>query len=258
MKVSTTICTYHRTINGDGNNLIKKFSRAGLDNFNVLFDNQKTFSKNEIEDLYESTACLYSDDDFVRYDFNKHIDKNHRWGSHQNPKYFYAHFRMLVFYLKNPNFDHYWFFDDDVDFEGDLKTLLDNYINEPEDFIAIQAFKKEDYKELPKVSIANNNMKGSHGHWLYSCPGPGDYFKSTFRHVGSFFPIVRFTKKSMNYLLELHKEGFYGYSEGFVPTSIASNGLGVASMMDEFNNFYIQNNNCKLFHKGSEFTWAWL
>ena len=52
MKVSTTICTYHRTINGDGNNLIKKFSRAGLDNFNVLFDNQKTFSKNEIEDYF--------------------------------------------------------------------------------------------------------------------------------------------------------------------------------------------------------------
>ena len=164
---------------------------------------------------------------------------------------------MLVFYLKNPNFDHYWFFDDDIDFEGDLKALLNNYITEPEDFIAIQAFKKEDYKELPKVSVANNNMKGSHGNWLNLCPGPGDHFESTSRHVGSFFPIVRFTKNAMNYLLELHKEGFYGYSEGFVPTSIASSGLGVASMMDEYNNFHIKNN-CKLFHKGSEFTWAWL
>jgi hypothetical protein len=259
MNVATTICSYHRTLEGDGNKLIKKFSRSGLDNFRVLFDNQKKIDQNYIEEKYESKACLYDDDDFIKHNFNKPINHNHRWGSHQNPKYFYAHFRMLVFYLKNPDFDHYWFFDDDVDFDGDMKLFLDNYKNQNEDFLAIQAFKKEDYLEFPKISIINNRMKGSHGNWLEWSPGPGDNFESKSRHIGSFFPIVRFTKNAMNYLLDLHREGFYGYSEGFVPTSLASSGFSVASIMDEFNNFFIENNtNCKLYHKGSEFTWEWL
>lgn len=259
MNIATIICSYHRTLEGDGNKLIKKFSKSGLDNFKVLFDNQKNLDQNYIEEKYESSACLYDNTDFEKYNFNKPISKYHRWGSHQNPKYFYAHFRMLIFYLKNPQFDAYWFFDDDVDFNGDLKAFLDNYKDQDEDFIAIQAFKKEDYSEFPKISVINNRMKGSHGNWLEWSPGPGDKFESKSRHIGSFFPIVRFTKNSMNYLLELHNEGFYGYSEGFVPTSLASSGFSVASMMNEFNEFFVdKKTDCKLFHKGSDFTWEWL
>lgn len=259
MKTATVICSYHRTLEGDGNKLIKKFGKSNLDNFFVLFDNQKKLDHKYVEENYESNVCFYDDEDFKKHSFNKPISRYHRWGSHQNPKYFYAHFRMLVFYIKNNQFDHYWFFDDDVNFEGDIKSLLDNYKNQTEDFIAIQAFKKENYEEFPKISVINNGMKGSHGNWLGLCPGPGDNFKSQDKHIGSFFPIVRFTKKAMNYLLDLHNEGFYGYSEGFVPTSLASGGFGVASMMDEFNNFFIKNNsNCVLFHKGAKFTWEWL
>ena len=62
----------------------------------------------------------------------------------------------------------------------------------------------------------------------------------------------------MEHLMNLHKEGYFGYSEGFVPTSLASDGFKVSSMMDEFNNFFIENNICTLYHKGSKFTWEWL
>lgn len=259
MKVCNAVCSYARTLEGSGNELIKKFSRSGLDNFYVLFDNKGDLSKQHVEEKYESAVCLYNDEDFKQNEFDKPIDTRHRWGSHQNPKYFYAHFRMLVFYLKNPDFDQYWFFDDDVDFEGDIKDFFEIYKKQKEDFIAIQAFKKEGYKEFPKISVINDKMKGSHGNWLGLCPGPGDNFKSREKHIGSFFPIVRFTKKAMDYLLEIHRQGFYGYSEGFVPTSLASQGFEVASMMDEYNNFFIENkSNCTLFHKGIKFTWEWL
>lgn len=259
MSTATVICSYHRTTEGDGNKLIKKFGKSNLENFSVLFDNQKKLDHEYVKEKYESDVCFYDDEDFKKYNFNKPINRNHRWGNHQNPKYFYAHFRMLVFYLKNPQFEYYWFFDDDVDFDGDLKYFLDEYKNEKEDFMAIQAFKKEDYLEFPKISIVNNKMKGSHGNWLNWSPGPGDNFESKSRHIGCFFPIVRFSKESMNYLLELHNEGFYGYSEGFVPTSLASSGFSVASMMSESNEFFLKNkSNCKLFHKGSKFTWEWL
>jgi hypothetical protein len=259
MNICTTVCSYARTLEGSGNDLMRKFGKSGLDNFYVLFDNQGNLSLDNVVEKYESNVCLYGDEDFKDYKFDKPIDTRHRWGSHQNPKYFYAHFRMLVFYLKNPGFDHYWFFDDDVDFDGDLKAFLDTYKTEEEDFIAIQAFKKEEYPEFPKISVINNKMKGSHGGWLGLCPGPGDNFMSQTKHIGSFFPIVRYTKKAMDYLMDLHKQGFYGYSEGFVPTSLASNGFKVASMMDEFNNLFIENkSNCTLFHKGIKFTWEWL
>lgn len=259
MKVCNVVCSYARTLEGSGNNLIKKFSQSGLDNFYVLFDNKDNLSKEYVEEKYESSACLYNDEDFKLNSFDKPIDTKHRWGCHQNPKYFYAHFRMLVFYLKNPDFDHYWFFDDDVDFEGNIKDFFETYKKEEEDFIAIQAFKKEDYKEFPKISIMNGGMKGSHGNWLGLCPGPGDNFKSQEKHIGCFFPIVRFSKKAMDYLLNIHKQGFYGYSEGFVPTSLASEGFKVASMMDEHNNLFVENkSDCTLFHKGIKFTWEWL
>jgi hypothetical protein len=127
MNICTTVCSYARTLEGSGNDLIRKFGKSGLDNFYVLFDNQGNLSLDNVVEKYESNVCLYGNEDFKDHKFDKPIDTRHRWGSHQNPKYFYAHFRMLVFYLKNPGFDHYWFFDDDVDFNCDLKAFLDKH-----------------------------------------------------------------------------------------------------------------------------------
>lgn len=253
------VSSYHRTMEGDGNRNIRKFAGQNIENFFVLFDNQNGVDERSVSQAYGCNVCLYGDRDFARLGFDKPIDARHRWGSHQNPKYFYAHFRMLVFYLNNPGMRHYWFFDDDVSFDGDLKSFLDSYESVDDDFLAIQAFKKEEYPEFPRVGVINSRMSGSHGGWLGLCPGPGDRFKEKTRHLGSFFPIVRFSPKAMEYLLRLHGEGYYGYSEGFVPTSLASAGFKVASMMDEFNNFFIANTtDCKLYHKNTEFTWEWL
>lgn len=261
MKVSSTICSYHKSLSGGTNDLIKKFACSNLDNFYILFDNQTNLDRSYIIDRYNwENICLYNNDTFKQYEFNKSIDTRHRWGNHQNPKYFYAHFRMLVFFINNPDFDYYWFFDDDVDFSGDLKIFLDNYKSESEDFLAIQAFKKENYQEFPKISTINNRMSGSNGQWLDWCPGPGDNFQLSTKHIGSFFPIVRFSNKAMKFLLDIHNLGYYGYSEGFVPTTLASNGYSVASMMNEFNGYFIKcdNSQCQLFHKNIPFTWEWL
>lgn len=258
MKTCVAVSTYHKTLND--NNNIMLFKEQNLDNFYILFDNSKNIVHEELVRSYKTNnICDYSELEFNHFNFNKPIDLRHRWGSHQNPKYFYAHFRMLMMFLKNPDFDYYWFFDDDVTFTGNIKQFLYdyNYIND--DFIAIQAFKKENYIGLPRISIINDKMLGSHGNWLSLCPGPGDNFKTTDKHIGSFFPIVRFSNRAMNFLYRIHQEGYYGYSEGFVPTSLASEGYYVSSMLDENNNFYIPNQtNCQLYHKGIDFTWAWL
>lgn len=252
------VSSYHRTLDGYGNSNIRKFSEYGLDNFFVLFDNQLGMDSEIVSEAYKSDVCLYDDGDFKRLGFDRPIDARHRWGNHQNPKYFYAHFRMLVFYLKNPGFEYYWFFDDDVSFDGNIKSLLCSYESVSDDFLAIQAFKKEEYPEFPRVSRINSRMLGSHGRWLDLCPGPGDMFDNFSVHMGSFFPVVRFSNRSMNHLLKMHLAGHYGYSEGFVPTSLASSGFQVSSMMDEFDNFFVENDDCVLYHKGGRFTWEWL
>ena len=256
---SVSICTYHRTFEGEGNTNIVKFKQQNFDNFFVLFDNQENHSEQYVSEKYDGAKIsFFTDLDFQQHNFDKPISRYHFWGSHQNPKYFYAHFRMLMHYINYPEFDYYWFFDDDVQFTGDLKKLLQNYESVSDDFLAIQIFKKEDYKEFPQVSVINSRMLGSKGFWLGHCPGPGDNFKTAEKHLGSFLPIVRFSNKAFSHLLELHKQGYYGYSEGFVPTTLASEGFTVSSMLDEFNNFFITNTECELIHKGQAFTWEWL
>jgi hypothetical protein len=256
---SVAICSYHRSFEGDGNKNIKDFKNQGFENFFVLFDNQVGLSAEEVSQKYNnSPVSIYDDNDFTKYGFNKPINRHHFWGSHQNPKYFYAHYRMLVHYINNPSFKYYWYFDDDVNFTGDLKSFISEYDELENDFMAIQIFKKENYEEFPTISVINNRMGGSRGYWLGHCPGPGDNFKSADKHMGSFFPIVRFSKDAMLHLLKLHQENYFGYSEGFVPTSLASDGFKVTSMMNEFNEYLIKNNNCELTHKGQKFTWEWL
>lgn len=256
---SVAVCTYHRTFTGDGNINILKIKDQGFENFHILFDNQTDLSRKEVSKKYDNAfVSFFSDKTFKDNGFDKPISKYHFWGSHQNPKYFYAHYRMLAHYIHNPSFDYYWYFDDDVTFNGDLNQCISNFNELDSDFIGIQVFKKEDYADFPNVSVINDRMKGSRGHWLGHCPGPGDNFKNINKHMGSFFPIVRFSNKGLSHLLELHNQGFYGYSEGFVPTSLASDGFTVVSMLNEFNKFLVDNADCDLIHKGDKFTWEWL
>lgn len=260
-QTATVVSTYHRTMEGDGFNTICNFRDQQFDNFYLLFDNKLEKTEQEVSQAYGNVnVCLYNDNDFREHNFDKPISKFHRWGSHQNPNYFYAHHRMLLFWKKNPQFKYYWFFDDDVTFTGDLKGVLSVYENETEDFIAIQVFKKEDYEnQFPKISKVNEKM-GSGGNWLSFAPGPGDRYKNLEKHMGSFFPIVRFSNKAMEYLYNLNQENYFGYSEGFVPTTLASTpGFTVASMLDEQDNYFVPNNAvCDIKHKGSNFTWTWI
>ena len=156
---SITICTYHRSFEGDGNKNIIEFKKQNFDNFFVLFDNQNSLASEEVSAKYDnSPISIYDNNDFIKYGFNKLINRHHFWGSHQNPIYFYAHYRMLVHYINNPQFKYYWFFDDDVNFNGDLKSFISEYNELDNDFMAIQVFKKENYEEYPTVSIVNNIM----------------------------------------------------------------------------------------------------
>ena len=255
---AVVLCTYQKTFSGDWHNNIFTFRDQKFPIFELAFDNQVAMKADEVSAKYQGIpVTLFDDAFFVEHNFNRLINHTHRWGNHQNPKYFYAHFRMLSYYIKNPNYKYYWFFDDDVTFSGDLKKLLNDYELYADDFVAIQAFKKEAYPELSRVSVVSDKMKGSGGRWLDYAPGAGDNYKSVYRHLGSFFPVVRFSNKALEHLNNLNKEGFFGYSEGFVPTALASDGFYVSSMLDDNDKYFIKtNSNCIIRHKGATFTWS--
>ena len=128
-KTAVVMCTYHRTLdpktNTDGHNIIRSFYNEEFSNFYVLFDDHYGNSEEYVSKKYGCpNVCLYNDNDFEENGFNKPINLHHHWGSHQNPKYFYAHFRMLTFYLRNPDYEHYWFFDDETFiFSSELKVF---------------------------------------------------------------------------------------------------------------------------------------
>lgn len=252
-------CTYERSLEGGYLQNLHDFKKELGNNVAVMFDNKTGVDLDKLNEVYQTPLTTYTPEEFEQHNFNRPIDRKHRWGSHQNPNYFYAHFRMLLFYLKNPNYDYYWFFDDDVFFEGSLRELLEGYENYDVDFVSVQGFKKEDYSELPHVSQVNDKMLGSHGNWLSMAPGPGDNYKSIDRHLGCFFPVVRFSNRAMKHLVSLNEEGYFGYSEGFVPTALASDGFGVASMLNESDEYFVpHNSSCKLIHKNIPFTWSWI
>ncbi len=54
------------------------------------------------------------------FNFNIEVSKKNFWNSYGNRNivWFFAHLRMLYFYVKNPNYDFYWFFDDDIKVEN--------------------------------------------------------------------------------------------------------------------------------------------
>lgn len=257
---AVAICTYHKTFGGDWHTNILQFGEQNFPVFEVLFDNQVKMTKEEVSAKYNNIpVCLFDDEFFAQHNFNRPISTRHRWGNHQNPKYFYAHFRMLSYYIQNPQYDYYWFFDDDVQFVGDIKGLLSDYNAYNDDFMAIQLFSKELYSGFDRINIAGPKMKGSGGVWLGFAPGPGDAYKSVEKHMGSFFPIVRYSNKAMAHLIELNKQGYYGYSEGFVPTSLASDGFSVSSMLNDDDKYFIKTDStCILKHKGAPFAWSWI
>jgi hypothetical protein len=96
---------------------------------------------------------------------------------------------------------------------------LNDYEPCADDFIAIQVFKKENYENFPNISVINRRM-GSGGSWLGFAPGPGDNYKSCEKHMGSFFPIVRFYSK---FGLFLSSSFSFGIGKGNTkyPTSIS-------------------------------------
>jgi hypothetical protein len=91
--------------------------------------------------------------------------------------------------------------------------------------------------------------------WLTHYPGIGDKQPEDITEkYGSYFPIVRLSNRALSLLLEKHNQGYYGYSEGYVPTVLNHHGMSLYSIFNT-NSKVDLNNDILIHHKNWEMLW---
>ena len=251
-KNATCICS----MSHQGNDLPevwpKRFTKENYDSF-VIIDTSK--------DTSTTKGFLYNENS-LREDLNfpHQVSNRHYWNSYGNRNiiWFYAHLRMMNFYLKYPNYDFYWFFDDDVKI-NDWNEFLTQTDKNEDDFISYIIFKKPGVESQPNVPHMDNRTTSQHM-WFERFPGHTDTLPEDIKeYFGSFFPTTRYSNRSMKKLVELNNEGYFGYSEGFVPTVLNHYGMTLHTLIDSNNNSkLIDINNIKILHKDTKIDWEWI
>lgn len=195
-----------------------------------------------------------------QFNFNIEVSKSHYWNSYgnRNIAWFYAHLRMLYFYIKNPNYDFYWFFDDDVKMKNWEEFLIGTE-KDQSDFLAYFCFKNKNVISQQNIPVIDGETF-SKELWFDRFPGNGDILpERTNEFFGSFFPTTRFSNKALLKLLEIHNEGYHGYHEGFVPTVLNKNGFTLNTIIKPDNTSnYFDVNEVNILHKNTKITWQWI
>lgn len=219
-----------------------------------IIDN--TINSNKLIDGF-----YYTENDIRKnLNFSGNVSKRHFWNSQGNRNiiWFYAHFRMINFYLSNKNYDYYWFFDDDI-ICNDWDTFFNSFKNDESDFISYFIFKNtnvEIYPTIPKI----DGRTYSKGSWFDRFPGHQDNLKNDNKmYFGSFFPIVRYSKRALEELLNQTLEGYTGYGEGFVPTTLSKLDFKMNTIFKPDNTSdYFDVTKVNIIHKNQKINWEWI
>lgn len=192
--------------------------------------------------------------------FNTEVSTKNFWNSYgnRNIAWFYAHLRMLNFYLKYPEYEYYWFFDDDI-FMDDWQLFFDSFKEDDSDFLSYFCFKKNGVTSQIDVPLIDNKSYSGQS-WFNRFPGHGDILKSEVKeYFGSFFPTTRFSNKALNTLLKENNEGYSAYHEGFVPTILSHNRLKLKTIISPDNTSkFFDVDKVNIIHKNIRVTWEWL
>ena len=223
------------------------------DNFDSRFD----LIADVTNQPFESGFTFTERDIREKLGFAGEVSKRSWWNSYGNRTiaWYYAHFRMLLYYLENPNYDFYYFLDDDVKV-NDWDDLFRGLYLDKSDFIAYFVFKNKGVKSQDVPEIDNRTYSGVE--WFKRYPADGDTFSSE-ELFGSFFPIVRFSNKAMEELVNACKSGLFGYGEGFVPTYLNWKGYSLKSLINADNTSdFFDVDRVNVLHKNQKINWEWI
>lgn len=262
-KIASVVCSTHAFNVMFGqygwNNILDSYP-----NLHLLYDcTQKADLEPNIKfKFYQENICYY-DLEKLQTQFNRHKppELSHRWsdGGSRNINWFFPHLRMLYWYLANPNYDYYWFMDDDCSFiDGDMNELLRTTSYLDADCVITYIFTEGNEKQ-EGAHYANKEQcsyHGDHSAWFHWFPGPGDILPENTKRYGSYFPFVRLSKGALMKLWELHNQGFIGYSEGYVPSMLNHFGYKIHSLNKQDATLNVPcETRLKIAHKRSEILW---
>ena len=193
------------------------------------------------------------------FNFRGDVSKSHWWNQQGNRNiiWFYAHLRMAYYYMLNPNEDWYWFMDDDLVCDN-WSEFFKAFETNNADFISYYIFKNKGVTSQPNIPEIDANTY-SNTLWFDRFPGDGDQINKNGELFGSFFPIVRFSNKSLRHITDLLLNGIHGYSEGFVPTVLNKEGFTLDTIFNNqsrSNHFDVDKIHIK--HKGIRVEWSWI
>lgn len=203
----------------------------------------------------------FTEEDLVKnFNFNKSVPKSNYWNpvGNRNIAWFYAHLRMLNFYIHEPNWDYYWFFDDDIKMKN-WELFFSGTNTSTKDFLAYFCFKHQEDNAQPGVPVIDSNTHSGPG-WFLRFPGSDSVMPTdATSYYGSFFPTTRFSKKALQTLLDMHNQGYYGYHEGLVPTLLNYKGLTLQTIIkpDNTSDFF-DTKEVHILHKDCLINWSWI
>lgn len=187
----------------------------------------------------------------------------HWWNQHgsRNAIWFYPYLRMLYFYKQHPDYEYYWFFDDDFQC-SDAKMFLDSFENSKDDFISYFCFKHRDVPLNVQPNIPHNDDKMASVDWFKGrFPGPGDVLPDEIgtQLFGSFFAATRWSKNALKAMLSAIEKGYHAYGEGSVPTLLHHAGLTLNTILRPDNtSAFFDVRKVNISHKDELITWNWL
>lgn len=153
------------------------------------------------------------------------------------------HFPIFSFAKEYPDYNNYWFIEDDVRFNGDWKTFFDNVDNIKCDLLSTQVrdINKPEhrfvYSERSKVVIQ--------WFWFNSLKHPFKKINDEDKLV-SFNPIYRLSNNAVKYLFNELSDGWVGHNEIILASLLKNGGYSVVDFGG--NNSYTCNGNEGLFY----------
>lgn len=246
------MCTVSHGNNNLQNEWIPLITNENYDKFLIVDVTKNNETKNGF--LFNETEIR------EKFKFKHDVSKKHYWNSYGNRNiiWFYAHLRMMNFYVEHPNYEYYWFFDDDVQINNWSEFLMQTDMDNS-DFISYFIFKKDNVISQPHIPKMDDKTTSKHL-WFERFPGDGDVLPANItEYFGSFFPTTRYSNNALKKLVELNFEGFYAYSEGYVPTVLNHFNFSLNTLITSDNKSQIFNfEENKIYHKNIVVDWSWI
>jgi len=128
------------------------------------------------------------------------------------PSFFpgHVHFPLLQFFRDHPDFDYYWFIENDVRFSGDWRFFFDYFKDTKQDFLTCHVRDHVDEPDFP----------------LWSLDHPGKSIPLSER-LRSFNPIYRLSNAALSFLDQSLSGGWRGHHEVLFPTLLHHNGFTI-------------------------------